>query len=53
MEIERWEFLDSDKVDDGDDEFVEVHEVGGVLRMSRSNLNALPLPLKKEDIFQH
>lgn len=49
MEIVRGELLDSERVEDGDDEF-EVQEVVGDLNISRSNLYALPPPLKQEDI---
>lgn len=52
MEIERGELLDSERVDDGDDEFAEAHEVVGDLIISRSNLNVLPPPLKQEDILK-
>lgn len=52
MKIERGELLDSERVEDGDDEF-EVVKVVGDLISSRSNLYALPPPLKHEDIGNH
>lgn len=50
MKIERGELLDSERVDEGDDEF-EVEKVVGGLIKSRFNLYALPPPVKKDDIF--
>lgn len=54
MEIARGEFLDSERVEDGDDddEF-EVQEAVGDLMISRSNLYALPPPLKHEDMAKN
>lgn len=44
------ELLDSERVEDGDDE-CEVHEVEGDLISSKFSLYALPPPLKQEDIL--
>lgn len=50
MEMARGELLDSERVEDGDDEF-DVQEFEGDLIISRwSNLYALPPPLIQEDI---
>lgn len=52
MEIARGQLLDSERVEDGEDEF-EIQEVDGDLIISRSrgsNLYALPPPLRQEDI---
>lgn len=55
MEIARGQLLDSERVEDGEDEF-EIQEVEGDLiipRSNDSNLYALPPPLKQEDIGKY
>lgn len=52
MEIARGQLLDSERVEDGEDEF-EIQEVDGDLMISKSresNLYALPPPLRQEDM---
>lgn len=49
MEIAIGELLDSERVDEGDDD-CDVHDVVGDLIISRFNLYARPPPLKQEDI---
>lgn len=49
VEIARGESVDSERVEEGDDEF-EVHDEEGDLIISRSNRIARPPPLKHEDI---
>lgn len=50
MKIERGELVDSERVEEGDDE-LEVEKVVGGLIKSRFNPYALPPPVKKDDIL--
>lgn len=49
VEVANGELLDSERVEDGDDE-CEAQEVDGDLMISMFNLYALPPPLIQEDI---